>query len=136
MASVLRSCLVAAGIACVAGLAVAAEVTPGKTQMCIQASRIDQSPAVDRYTIVLRMKNGTYKRIDLANSCTSLMFGHGFIFETSTDELCTSTPLHINDVAGGTCMIKQIVDIDKEEAKHLMSKEHKLDRSIEQKKGS
>jgi hypothetical protein len=133
MASVLKSCLIAASIACVAGLAVAAESTPGKTQMCVRGSRIDSSPAVDRYTIVLKMKDGSYKRVDLANSCSSLMFGHGFIYETSTDELCTSTPLRINDVAGGTCMIKQIVDIDKDEAKRLLSKDHKLERSIEQK---
>ena len=133
MASVLKSCLVAASIACIAGLAVAAESTPGKTQMCVRGSQIDQSPAVDRYTIVLKMKNGSYKRVDLVNSCSSLMFGHGFIYETSTDELCTSTTLRINDVAGGSCMIKQIVDISKEEAKHLMSKEHKLDKALHEK---
>ena len=134
MVSVLKSCLAAAGVACIAGFAVAAEEgaappakTPGKTQMCVQGSRIDQSPAVDDKTIVLKMKDGSYKRMDLVNSCSDLMFGHGFAYSSSIDELCTSTPLHVTETAGQTCMIKQIVDISKEEAKHLMSKEHETE---------
>ena len=141
MASVLKRCLIAACVASVAGLAVAAEEDkpaekPARTQMCIQASRIDQSPAVDNRTIVLKMKDGSYKRMDLVNSCSDLLFGHGFSFETSIDELCTSTPLHINEIAGQTCMIKQIVDISKDEAKALLSKDHgKTKPAKEDKKG-
>lgn len=140
MGSVLKSCLFAASMACIAGFAVAAEEvaaakTEGKTQMCVQGSRIDQSPAVDSKTVVLKMKDGSYKRMDLVNSCTQLMFGRGFIYETSTDELCTSTTLHINDVAGGTCMIKQIVDISKEEGKYLLSKDYKAKKATEKQGG-
>jgi hypothetical protein len=141
MASVLKSCLFAASMACIAGFAVAAEEgavakpETGKTQMCVRGSLIDQSPAVDAKTIVLKMKNGTYKRMDLVNSCSQLMFGHGFIYESSTDELCTSSQLRINDIAGGSCMIKQIVDISKEEGKYLLSKEYKDKKSAEKKGG-
>lgn len=134
MASVFKSCLIAASIAAVAGLAVAAEgdkpgAPPGKTQMCVQTSRIDQSPAVDAKTIVLRMRDGTYKRVDLLNNCSGLVMGHGFAYETSINELCTSTPLHVMGPGGQTCMIDKIVDIDKAEAKALMSKEHEFQKA-------
>jgi len=128
MGSSMKKYLAMATVVAVAGVAAGAVRAEGEkvgdTQMCIQSSRIDQTPAIDKKTILVKMKgNGGYKRIDLVNSCSSLMFGHGFIYESSVDKLCTSDALRINQPAGGTCVIKQIVTIDEAEAKRLQSKD-------------
>ena len=64
----------------------------------IQRKRSENGPLplsafpLDRKTIVLVMKDRSYKRIDLVNSCSSLMFGHGFSYSTSTEESAAVAP--------------------------------------------
>lgn len=89
--------------------------------VCVPIQEMHNSPAIDDKTILLELNGHRYKRIDLAGSCAGLM-DRGFSYETSTQDLCTTNTLHVNDVAGAVCMIKDIVDISPEEAKALRKK--------------
>ena len=91
------------------------------TQRCIRLSRIDQSPTIDSRTILVEMKGGGYKRIDLASSCSGLIY-NGFSFSTSFNTLCTSDSLDVIAAGGGVCLIDKIVTIDEAEAEVLKAK--------------
>lgn len=92
-----------------------------KTQQCIRLQSIDQTPVIDNQTILVEMKGGTYKRIDLLNRCSGLKIEGGFSHSTSINSLCIQDSLRVLR-SGGICMIKQIVDISEEEAKELKAK--------------
>lgn len=113
---------VAAGVALVVLLPPVVQAADG--QMCVRLSQIDQSPAVNSRTILLKMKDKTYKRVDLAGPCSGLMM-NGFIHQTSTDDLCKTDTLRVNETVGAVCMIDKIVDITPEEAKALQTKKKK-----------
>lgn len=89
-----------------------------KTNQCIRLQAIDQTPVIDNKTILVEMKGGTYKRIDLLNRCSGLKIEGGFSHSTSINQLCIQDSLRVLR-SGGICMIKQIVDITEEEAKEL-----------------
>ena len=94
----------------------------GDTQSCIQLSRIDESPAVDSRTILIKMRGrGGYKRIDLTNPCSGLTF-NGYVHSTRIDRLCTFDTLHVLERVGAVCLIDKIVTIDEAEAKALMAR--------------
>jgi hypothetical protein len=100
--------------------AYADDATPGKRQMCVRLIDIDSTPVIDDSTILIKMKaKGQFKRIDLVGRCPGLYMANGFSHSTSTDDLCTTDPLHVHEAVGATCMIKQIVDITPDEAKQL-----------------
>lgn len=86
---------------------------------CIPLRSIDQSPVVNDTTIVLKLKNSSYKRIDLIAPCSGLKLTGGFSHLTHSDDLCASSTLFVNDQMGVTCSIRQIVDISADEAKTL-----------------
>lgn len=93
----------------------------GATQMCIDSQRINNTQISDRRTIVVEMRGPReYKRIDLVRECPGLREGTGFGYSTSINKLCIQDPLKILEVAGGTCLIDKIVNIDEAEAKALM----------------
>jgi hypothetical protein len=92
-----------------------------KKQECVPIQNIQSSPAIDSKTILLELHGHKYKRIDLANNCSGLTF-KGFSYETSTQDLCMTNTLHVNETAGANCMIKNIVDITPEEAKALRTR--------------
>jgi hypothetical protein len=109
--------------ACAALAAQAAGDKVGDTQTCVPLQFIDSSPVIDDKTILLKMKGGGYKRIDLLNKCSGLHMQRGFAHSTSTNDLCTSDPLRVLEPVGATCMIDKIVTIDKAEAKELLARQ-------------
>ena len=89
------------------------------TQMCVRLNDIDSTEAVDNRTLLLNMRGvNNFKRMDLVAACPGITF-EGFRHSTSTGDLCTTDPLRVNQPAGATCMIKQIVDITPAEAEAL-----------------
>ena len=75
----------------------------------------------DRRTILVEMRAPReYKRIDLVQECPGLRDGTGFGYSTSINKLCVQDPLKVLEVAGGTCLIDKIVNIDEAEARTLM----------------
>jgi hypothetical protein len=96
---------------------------PANGYTCVPLPQIDQTPAIDSRTVLLKLKGGRYLRMDLQNNCSGITF-HGFGFSTSTQDLCTTDALRVNEVAGATCMIKQIVPISREEADVLQKRRH------------
>jgi hypothetical protein len=90
----------------------------GRTQMCVRLNDIDSTYAVDSRTVLLTMRGNSFKRMDLTSSCPGLTMD-GFRHSTSTNDLCTTDPLRVNQPVGATCMIKQIVDITPAEAEAL-----------------
>lgn len=93
----------------------------GERQQCIQTGWIDQTVVIDNRTILVEMKGQGYKRIDLANNCSGLKLQGGFSYSTSTNDLCTSNTLRVVESggAGSTCVIRDIITIDEQEAKAL-----------------
>ncbi|MGE4064095.1 MAG: hypothetical protein AB7E79_12075 [Rhodospirillaceae bacterium] len=102
-------------LALVAGAAAAADRT------CFQLSQIDESPVIDDSTILLKMKNGDFQRVDIAGRCPSLKMS-GFAHKTPSDDFCTSTVLTVRSPDRASCMIERIVEIDRAEADQLMAK--------------
>ena len=94
----------------------------GETQQCIRLQYVDETPVIDDKTILVRMKGGGYKRIDLLNKCSGLKIQGGFSHSTSTNELCKTDPLRVLEPVGSTCLIDKIVTIDEAEAKALRAK--------------
>ena len=95
----------------------------GDTQSCIQLSRIDESPAVDSRTILIKMRgrHGGYKRIDLAGPCPGITFS-GYMHSTYIDRLCKFDTLRVLQPIGAVCLIDRIVTIDEAEAKALAAR--------------
>ncbi len=116
--------VIAAGIVALSTTAAhaASPVEKGGTQMCIDTAQMAESPVIDNKTILVRMRGGGYKRIDLLNNCSQLAT-NGFAYETSINRLCVQDTLRPLD-SGGVCMIDKIVTIDNAEAKTLLSKKH------------
>ncbi len=102
-----------AWLAFAGGTAFAAENT------CFRLSQIDEPPIVDDSTILLKLKTGDYKRVDLRGRCPSLKMS-GFAHKTTSDDLCTSTVLTVLGPVRADCMIQRIADIDAAEAETLM----------------
>ena len=110
--------VIAAGLAFMATTPLAAYAADD----CIRLSSIDDSPAIDEKTILIKLKSShQFKRIDLVSTCAGLTFS-GFSHKTPEDMLCKSNPLHVNQIGGMTCMIDKIVDISEAEAKTLEAK--------------
>jgi hypothetical protein len=94
----------------------------GDTQQCVPLQFIDETPVIDNRTILIKMKGGGFKRIDLLNTCSGLKLQGGFSHSTSTNDLCKSDPLRVIEPVGSTCMIDKIVTIDKAEADALLAR--------------
>jgi len=119
--------LIAAFAALATGVLTAAAVRAegekiGDTQQCIRLQYIDSTPVIDNSTILVKMKGGGFKRIDLVNKCSGLKIQGGFSHSTSINQLCTSDPLRVIEPVGSTCLIDKIVTIDEAEAKVLLAK--------------
>lgn len=94
----------------------------GSTHQCVRLSDIRESPVVDDKTIVLKMRGrDDFKRIDMRGTCSGMKFS-GIGHSTPSDELCTSSAITVLQPVGATCMIQQIVTIDKAEAETLLAK--------------
>lgn len=94
----------------------------GDTQRCVYLTRIKSSPVIDDRTILVEMRErGSYKRIDLASTCSGLEFS-GFEVRLHQDRLCTSDSVAVRQTAGAHCMIDKIVTIDEAEAKALRAR--------------
>jgi hypothetical protein len=122
--AVRRYILTAAAAAAALGGAVTAHAAnkPGETQMCVPLAQIDETVVIDDQTILIRMKGGGFKRMDMAYRCSGLKMNQGFVHKTSTQNLCTTDPLRVLEPAGASCMIDKIVTIDKEEGKTLLAR--------------
>ena len=107
-------------VAGTASVVSAADTTSRQT--CIYLKAIDQSPVVDDSTILVKLKNNQYKRIDLVSPCLGLKLAGGFDHLTSSGDLCTTDTLHVRDQSGMTCGIRQIVDISPNEANALTAR--------------
>jgi len=117
MKAVFSGLCVAAALAVLPVSAQAANIS-GEEQTCINLRDIAGSPAIDERTILIKMKSGQYKRIDLANTCSGLTFS-GFAQTTPEDRLCRTNPLRVLQMGGQTCMIDKIVNIDEAEGRAL-----------------
>jgi hypothetical protein len=95
--------------------------TPVPGIVCVPLMNIKTFAAIDDKTILLQLRNGRYKRLDLLVSCPEIMFG-GFSFVTHTQELCTTDELRAAAPAHRTCMIKQLIDITSEQALALQKR--------------
>jgi hypothetical protein len=93
----------------------------GSRQSCVRLNQIDQSPAVDDRTILLEMKAGGYKRVDLMGPCVGLTMS-GFVHQTPSDDLCINDTLQVKQAGGSICKISQIVDLNEADAKLLKAK--------------
>jgi hypothetical protein len=111
------------GLACALLAAGTARADERHREVCVpmMALQGNNSPAIDDQTIVLELSGNKYKRVDLENRCPDVVF-RGFSYDAPTQELCTSETLHVNESAGATCIIKDIVDITPAEAKALLRK--------------
>ena len=89
--------------------------------VCFKLSQIDESPVVSDTTILLKMKNGDFHRVDLAGRCPSLKMS-GFAHQTPSDDFCTSTVLTVMSPGKSPCTIERIVKIERSEADQLMAK--------------
>jgi len=105
-------------------VALAAVAAPARAaqHQCIYLSDIDQTPAIDESTVLIKLRGRDhFMRMDLAGRCPGLDFS-GFAHESSTNQLCTSDPLKVIEPVGATCMIDKIVDISPDEAHALMKR--------------
>lgn len=119
--NVLPTTLVIAAIFAGGGAMAAGKI--GETQMCIDSQRINNTPIIDRRTILVQMRGPReYKRIDLVKECAGLQEGTGFGYSSSINKLCVQDTLKVLEVAGGTCLIDKIVNIDETEAKSLLDR--------------
>lgn len=86
---------------------------------CIELSAIQESPAIDDRTILVKLAGtDNYKRIDLLGTCPGLTMS-GFTHKTPEGRLCRSDALNVRQPGGVTCKIDKIVTIGAEEAKAL-----------------
>jgi len=108
-------------IAALAPLALLAAPAAGADSLCLKLSQIDESPVVSDTTILLKMKNGDFHRVDLAGRCPSLKMS-GFAHQTPSDDFCTSTVLTVMSPSKSPCTIERIVKIERAEADQLMAK--------------
>ena len=117
---VVAAAAIATGFAATAARAEGDHV--GETQQCINQSFIDKTPVIDDKTILVEMKGGGYKRIDIAGTCFDLKMQGGFSHTaSSTDQFCRSDTLSVVQV-GSICKIDKIVTIDANEAKTLLAR--------------
>eukprot|EP01012_Entosiphon_sulcatum_P046887 TRINITY_DN63288_c0_g1_i1.p2 TRINITY_DN63288_c0_g1~~TRINITY_DN63288_c0_g1_i1.p2 ORF type:complete len:131 (+),score=28.00 TRINITY_DN63288_c0_g1_i1:21-413(+) len=122
MTQVSKYLFAAAALMGFAGAAHAEGEKVGDTQRCIRLQYINQTPVIDDKTILVEMKGGGFKRIDLLNKCSGLKIQGGFSHSTSTNDLCVTDPLRVLEPIGSTCLIDKIVTIDAAEAKELRKK--------------
>lgn len=101
--------------------AAAGAADEGAADKCVNLSAIGESPIIDDNTILLRLKNGEFRRVDLRGRCPSLKMS-GFAHSTPSDDFCTSTVLTVLSPGRASCMIERIVTIDKAAADALMAK--------------
>ncbi len=117
--------LVAAAVFAGGFIAPAAMAAPGdkvgESQMCVEAHDIDQSPVINRTTVLLKMRSPSegYRRMELGKNC-SIDRGTGFAWSSSVGKLCTSDTLRLTEGSGQFCVINKIVTIDKQEADSLL----------------
>lgn len=124
-----RTWIVALGLATALSLGAAGARAEGEnigdSQQCIPTGWIDSTKVIDNRTILVEMRGKGFKRIDLVNNCSGLKLQGGFSYSTSTNDLCTSNTLRVVESgtagAGATCIIRQIITIDEQEAKALMA---------------
>jgi len=84
---------------------------------------------IDDKTLLIKMRSkNSFKRIDLVGACPGLRMADGFSHTTSTNDLCTTDPLKVNEPVGATCMIKQIINISPAEAESLQHRDRTKNR--------
>ena len=94
-------------------------------QQCISLQRIDQTPIIDNKTILVDLRGGGYKRIDIRNRCPGLKSEGRYTYSTSISKLCKQDALTVLSSDGspiGTCLIEKIVSIEDAEAKALLDR--------------
>ena len=102
--------------------AAAAAPAMAAQHQCIYLSDIDQTPAIDESTVLIKLRGRDhFMRMDLQGRCPGLEF-NGFAHESRTNQLCTSDPLRVIEPVGATCMIDKIVDISPDEAHALLKR--------------
>jgi hypothetical protein len=87
-------------------------------KQCINLSFMDNTTILNDSTILVKMKNQSYKRIDLHGPCNGLGFV-GFAHTTPSNDLCSTDQLTVREPVPVVCPIKQIVDITPTQADQL-----------------
>lgn len=97
---------------------VSAFAADGAPARCISLMQINASPIIDDHTILLKLNNGDYKRIDLRGTCKNISWD-GYVRSSPENNFCATDILHVLGPTPSSCQIEKIVTIDEAEAKSL-----------------
>lgn len=103
-------------------LAVAIAGPAAAADSCLDLSRMRTTKPVDNRTIVVTLRDGTYRKIALASTCIGLKIQGGFAYETSISQLCPGDIITVLGGGGDRCGIATITSLDSAEAKTLLAK--------------
>lgn len=87
---------------------------------CVPLMLIRSTPIIDDHTILMRMWNGTSKRIDMRGQCAN-MWWQGYSRVSIENNFCKFDILRVLGPIQNYCQIEKIVDIDKAEADALLA---------------
>ena len=85
---------------------------------CIPLMMIKSSPIIDDHTILVRMFNGSHKRMDMRGQCANMMW-NGYARISPENNFCVYDILRVLGPTFNNCQIEKIVDIEKAEADAL-----------------
>ncbi len=89
---------------------------------CLDLARMRTTKPVDNRTIVVTLRDGTYRKIALASNCIGLKIQGGFAYETSISQLCPGDIITVLGGGGDRCGIATITPLESAEAKSLLAK--------------
>ncbi len=105
------------------GLLVASVVGPASAaDTCLDLARMRTTKPVDNRTIVVTLRDGSYRKIALASNCIGLKIQGGFAYETSISRLCQGDIITVLGGGGDRCGIATITPLESAEAKSLLAK--------------
>ncbi len=95
--------------------------TIGETQRCVRLRQIESSPIINDRTILMKMRDNGFKRMDLNGTCSGISWD-GYARSGPEDAICVTDALHVIGPVGNICTIDKIVNIDAKEAAALQAK--------------
>ena len=108
------------------GLWVAAVASPAMAadgnSSCLDLARMRTTKPVDNRTIVVTLRDGSFRKIALASNCIGLKIQGGFAYETSISQLCPGDIITVLGGGGDRCGMATITPLDSAEAKSLLAK--------------
>lgn len=99
---------------------VSAFAADGAPARCVPLMQINESPIIDDHTILLKLNNGDYKRMDLRGTCKNISWD-GYVRSSPENNFCATDTLHVLGPTPSNCQIEKIVAIEEAEAKSLIA---------------